>query len=148
MMGSPVGTTSIFLITDFGKGSAFPAVKVNGILISINPLIFLVLIFLIESTAGATRHSMSRGSCLLNTLSHDARKASSSSLSLPSLSLLSMTCLFLLRPLQGTRRTGGAVALRLRAGAVSFAKRRCRKSSSLASPVAPSLQRNYCRRRC
>jgi hypothetical protein len=81
MMGSPVGTISIFLLTDFGKGSAFPAVKVNELLISINPLIFLVLIF---STAGATHHSMSRGSCLPNALSHDARKASLLSL-LPSL---------------------------------------------------------------
>ena len=62
-MGSPVGITSIFLLTDFGKGDAFPAVKVKGLLISINPLIFLVLIF---STAGATRHLMSRGSRLHN----------------------------------------------------------------------------------
>ena len=119
MMGSPVGTISIFLLTDFGKGSAFPAVKVNGLLISINPLIFLVLIF---STAGATRHSMSRGSCLPNALSHDARKASSSSLSPSSLSLLlAIRRLLSLRSLRGTCGAIGAVALRLRAGAVSFA---------------------------
>ena len=119
MMGSPVGTIPIFLLTDFGKGSAFPAVKVNGLLISINPLIFSVLIF---STAGATRHSMSRGSRLSNALSHDARKASSSSLSPSPLSLLlAIRRLLSLRSLRGTCGTIGAVALRLRAGAVSFA---------------------------
>ena len=89
-MGLPVGIIFIFLLTDFGKGGAFPAVKVNGLLFSINPLIFLVLIFLCNSTAGATRHLMSRGS--FNALSHEARKASSSSLSLL---LLSMTRLSL-----------------------------------------------------
>ncbi len=56
--GFPVG---ILLVTlDLGKGNAFPAVKVSGLFLVINPLIFLVLLIEIF-TAGATRQ-MSRGS--------------------------------------------------------------------------------------
>ena len=35
-MGSPVGITSIFLLTDFGKGDAFPAAKAKKRIIVFN----------------------------------------------------------------------------------------------------------------
>jgi hypothetical protein len=42
MVGLPVGI--LLVNVDLGKGDAFPAVKVSGLFILINPLIFLVLI--------------------------------------------------------------------------------------------------------
>ena len=71
---------------DLGKGNAFPAVKVIGLFLTINPLIFLVLLNK-AFTAGAT-HQMSRG-LHSNDFLHDARKLSSSSSS----ALFSFACL-------------------------------------------------------
>ena len=73
-VGFPVGT--LLVTSDLGKGNAFPAVKVSGLFLKINPLLFLVLLIK-RFTAGATRQ-MSRGS-RCNASPHDARKLSSSS---------------------------------------------------------------------
>jgi len=67
----------LLVILELGKGNAFPAVKGSGLSFLINPLIPLVLVGELF-TAGATRQ-MSRGS-RCNTLLHDARKFSMSSL--------------------------------------------------------------------
>ena len=58
IVGFLVGILPVTL--DLGKGNAFPAVKVIGLFLTINPLIFLVLLNKVF-TAGATRQ-MLRGS--------------------------------------------------------------------------------------
>ncbi len=59
-VGSPVGILLVNM--DLGKGNAFPAVKVSGLFLLINPLIFLVLIFEIF-TAGLARPVKCQGGC-------------------------------------------------------------------------------------
>jgi hypothetical protein len=94
------------------KGNAFPAVKVIGLFLTINPLIFLVLLNK-AFTAGATRQ-MSRGS-RSNVFLHDARKLSSS------FSSESDSTIFLLDlVLFALRGTFTASGLRLRAAITSF----------------------------
>ena len=58
------------LCMDLDKGGAFPAVKVRGLLFSINPLIFLVLFRFDFLTVGAA-HQILRGSPF-NASSHNA----------------------------------------------------------------------------
>jgi hypothetical protein len=92
IVGFKVGVLLVTL--ELGEENAFPAVKVSGLFLSINPLLFLPLLIKMF-TAGATRQ-ISRGS-RSNVFSHDARKllSSSSSESDSTIFLLDLALLFL-----------------------------------------------------
>jgi hypothetical protein len=126
---------------DLGKGNAFPAVKVIGLFLTINPLIFLVLLNK-AFTAGATRQ-MSRGS-RSNVFLHDARKLSSSSSSESDSTIFLLD--LVLFSLHGTFTASG---LRLRAAITSFSATALpRFDWSRFLPAFRSPWQNYRRRRC